>query len=195
MTIFQQMINKYQPKTLEDKENIIKEVIQELVLASLSKTDFFKHAAFYGDTALRIFYDLNRFSEDLDFTLITSKPDFTLEKYFKSITNTIRSYGLEYETTLKDKSIYSNIESAFLKGNTKESFLIFYPLSDDDRSIIHNEKIQIKFEIDLDPPPHATFETKYRLLPHPYQVNLYDKESLFAGKIHEIGRASCRERV
>ena len=83
MTIIQQMINKYNPRTIEDKKNAIKEVLQEVVLAGLSKTDFFTHAAFYGGTALRIFYGMDRFSEDLDFTLLVADDAFDMSKYFK----------------------------------------------------------------------------------------------------------------
>ena len=78
MTIIQQMINKYNPKTIEDKKNTMKEVLQEVVLAGLSKTDFFTHAAFYGGTALRIFYGVDRFSEDLDFSLLVSDEHFDI---------------------------------------------------------------------------------------------------------------------
>ena len=69
-TILEQMIENYNPRNNEEKRNVIKEVMQELVLCGLSKAGFFNEAAFYGGTALRIFYGLDRFSEDLDFSLL-----------------------------------------------------------------------------------------------------------------------------
>lgn len=195
MTIIQQMIHKYNPITLEDKKNAIKEVLQEVVLAGLSKTDFFSHAAFYGGTALRIFYGINRFSEDLDFSLLVADEHFNMSKYFKSISDVIHSLGLNFEVSKKDKATDTNVDSAFIKGNTKETIITIYPNSQDASRIIHNEKIMIKFEVDVNPPLYANTEIKFRLLPFPYQVRLYDKASLFAGKIHAVIARGWKNRV
>ncbi|MBN2299644.1 MAG: nucleotidyl transferase AbiEii/AbiGii toxin family protein [Acholeplasmataceae bacterium] len=195
MTIIQQMIDKYNPKTLEDKKNVIKEVLQEVILAGLSKTDFFTHAAFYGGTALRIFYGMDRFSEDLDFSLLTGNDTFDINKYFKPISDIVNSLGLSFEISKKDKLSHSNIDSAFIKGNTKETYITIFPNAADSSQIIHNEKIIIKFEIDVNPPKYATTEIKYRLLPFPFQVRVYDKKSLFAGKIHAVIARSWKNRV
>jgi len=195
MTIIQQMINKYDPKTIEDKKNAIKEVLQEVVLAGLSKTDFFTKAAFYGGTALRIFYGMDRFSEDLDFTLLVADDTFDMSKYFKPISDVVNSLGLNFEVLKKDKIVNSNIDSAFIKGNTKETLITIYPSSSDSRLIIHNEKIIIKFEVDVNPPLYANTEIKYRLLPFPYQVRVYDASSLFAGKIHALIARSWKNRI
>ncbi|MCR3906217.1 MAG: nucleotidyl transferase AbiEii/AbiGii toxin family protein [Tenericutes bacterium] len=195
MTIIHQMIKKYDLKTIEDKKNAIKEVLQEVVLAALSKTDFFNHAAFYGGTALRIFYGIDRFSEDLDFSLVTRDERFSLDKYFNSIGDIINSIGLDFDIEKKEKTNKTSIESAFIKGNTKETFITIYPNTEDYKQIIHNEKIIIKFEVDINPPLYANTELKYRLLPFPYQIRVYDKESLFADKIHAIIARSWKNRV
>lgn len=195
MTIIEQMINNYDLKSLEDKKNAIKEALQEVVLAGLSKTDFFNHAAFYGGTALRIFYGIDRFSEDLDFSLIVKNENFDLKRYFNFISDAIKSVGLDFEVTPKKKARESNIDSAFIKGNTKETFLSIYPKTEDYKKIIGNEKIIIKFEIDICPPLYATTEIKYRLLPFPYKVRVYDLGSLFAGKIHAVIARGWKNRV
>lgn len=195
MTIIQQMINKYNPKTLEDKKHAIKEVLQEVVLAGLSKTDFFTHAAFYGGTALRIFYGMDRFSEDLDFSLLVSDDTFDISKYFKPISDAVNSLGLNFEVSKKDKTVNSNIDSVFIKGNTKETLITIYSSSSDSRLIVHNEKIIIKFEVDVNPPLYAHTEIKFRLLPFPYQVRVYDASSLFAGKIHAVIARSWKNRI
>ena len=195
MTIIDQMLDQYDLVTLEDRKNAMKEIMQEIVLAGLSKTDFFKNAAFYGGTALRIYHDLNRFSEDLDFTLLTTDKNFTLETYIPMINQTVESLGLKFEITAKKKNQESNVKSAFLKGNTKEQFLIFYPDSDQKAFVQNNEKIKIKFEIDIDPPLYASTDTSYRLLPFPYEVRMYDKPSLFAGKLHAVIARKWKTRV
>lgn len=195
MTIIQQMINKHNPITLEDKKNAVKEVLQEVVLAGLSKTDFFSHAAFYGGTALRLFYGMDRFSEDLDFSLLVADDTFDISKYFKPIKDVVSSLGLNFEVSKKDKTTSSTIDSAFIKGNTKETIFTIYPDSEDSSRIIHNEKIIIKFEVDVNPPLYANTEIKFRLLPFPYQVRVYDQSSLFAGKIHAVIARGWKNRV
>ena len=80
-----QMLSKYKTDNVSDKKNAIKEVVQEIVLCGLSRGGFFKETAFYGGTALRIFYGLDRFSEDLDFSLIDSNKDFDLTKYSDNV--------------------------------------------------------------------------------------------------------------
>lgn len=182
--VLNQMLAKYKINNLQDKKNAIKEIVQEIVLCGLSRGGFFKEAAFYGGTALRIFYGLDRFSEDLDFSLITQNPNFDLTKYFPYIENETKSLGLDFSVSEKIKTIDSNVKSAFLKGNTKEHIMTFYEDSDDAKFINRDELIRIKFEVDVNPPIGATYETKFGLLPSPYQVRLYDLQSLFAGKIH-----------
>ncbi len=193
--VLTQMLSKYQIRNIEDKKNAIKEIVQEVVLCGLSRGGFFKDAAFYGGTALRIFYGLDRFSEDLDFSLVSQNPDFDLTKYFSYIENETKSLGLNFSVSEKEKSIDSNVKSAFLKGNTKEHILTFYEESNDTNIINKDETIKIKFEVDVNPPVGATFETKFGLLPSPYQVRLYDMPSLFAGKIHACLCRNWKSRV
>lgn len=193
--VLSQMLSKYEINNVEDKKNAIKEVVQEIVLCGLSRGGFFKEAAFYGGTALRIFYGLDRFSEDLDFSLVTQDPNFDLTKYFPYIENETKSLGLDFSVQEKIKSIDSNIKSAFLKGNTQEHIMTFYENSDDTKFINKDELIRIKFEVDINPPIGATYETKFGLLPSPYQVRIYDLPSLFSGKIHACLCRNWKSRV
>ena len=189
-TIVEQMIKTYKAQTVYDQKNAMKEVMQEIVLCELSRTGFFNKAAFYGGTALRIFYGLDRFSEDLDFSLMRADDDFEIQSYFPALEKAVRAYGLNVMIDDKEKGFDSNIQSAFLKAKIKEHLLMFYSLDKEFSSVSNNELTKIKFEIDVNPPGFANFERKYRLLPVPYQVNLYDEPSLFAGKLHAvIGRA------
>ncbi len=193
--VIEQMLKPYEAQTLYDKENAIKEVVQEIVLCGLSRAGFFQPAAFYGGTALRIFYGLDRFSEDLDFSLKAPDANFDLAAYLPTLEKEVRSYGLNFKIETKEKSVDSAVKSAFLKGNTKEHILMFYA---DERlapSIAASKLIKVKFEVDTNPPAFATFERKYRLLPIPYEINLYDMPSLFAGKIHAVICRSWKTRV
>ena len=184
--IISQMLSKYEINNILDEINALKEIIQEIVLSGLSRGKFFDVAAFYGGTALRIFYKLDRFSEDLDFALVTPNPDFDLSKYFNYIEKELKSYGLNLEISTKQKSINTNITSAFLKGETLELVLKFFPNEENHQYNHLLKNIKVKFEVDINPPLGATYEEQYKLLPSPHQIKLYDKESLFAGKIHAI---------
>ncbi len=194
-SVITEMLNKYHAEGLTDKKNAVKEIMQEIVLCGFSRAGFFNKAAFYGGTALRIFYGLERFSEDLDFSLITPDPEFELSAYFPTLKKEVASYGLNVEISEKEKTKESAIRSAFLKGNTKEHMLLFYASDPITIGIAGNETIKIKFEVDTNPPAGATFEHKYRLLPAPYEVTLYDMPSLFAGKAHAVICRAWKSRV
>jgi predicted nucleotidyltransferase component of viral defense system len=194
-TILNQMLAKYPINSIDDEKNALKEVVQEVALCGLSRAGFFKVAAFYGGTALRIFYGLDRFSEDLDFSLLAPNADFELTKYFSVLENEIRAVGLNFTVEEKVKSADSNVKSAFLKGNTKEHILTFHKSTQDLANLNPAEVIKVKFEVDIYPPANATFENKYRLLPSPYQVKLYDMPSLFAGKLHAVICRAWKSRV
>ena len=184
------MLSKYDPKNNNERENAIKEIIQEIALSGLSKGGFFENAAFYGGTCLRIFHGLNRFSEDLDFALLEKDTDFKLDNYFPCLKKEFISYGIDVDIEMKDKEHNDAVQSAFLKGNTLTLMMSFFPKDEDSKKVISNQKTKIKFEIDVDNPLGGQTETKYRMLPSPYEVKVFDEATLFAGKIHAI---LCRE--
>ena len=193
--VIEQMLAKYEVNNSVDEINALKEIIQEIILSGLSRGKFFEDAAFYGGTALRIFYNLDRFSEDLDFALIKPNKDFDLSKYFTYIDKELKAYGINLSINVKDKSIQSNITSAFLKGDTLELILKFFPSEEEHKYNQILKNLKIKLEVDINPPMGATYEDKYKLLPSPHQIKLYDKESLFAGKIHAILCRGWNNRV
>ncbi len=191
----EQMLKGYQPKNITERKNAINGIMQEIVLCGLSRAGFFKKCAFYGGTALRIFYGLDRFSEDLDFSLEAADPSFDLKEYFPVLEKEIRSFGLNVSISEKEKTKDSDIRSAFLKGNTHEHLLLFYADEPGTVGVAHNGTIKIKLEVDVNPPEYASFEHKYRLLPAPYEVNLYDIPSLFSGKLHAVICRAWQNRV
>lgn len=193
--IIEQMISQHESKKPSDKKNRIKEVVQELILCGLSRANFFQKTAFYGGTALRIFYGLDRFSEDLDFSLITPEPNFRQEDFLPMVEKELASYGFHFTAEVKAKKKDSAIQSAFVKGNTREHILLCYADERLARTIIGSEQIKIKIEVDTAPPPYAGFERQFRLLPIPYEVNLYDMPSLFAGKLHAVICRAWKNRV
>lgn len=192
--LFDEMLKNYDTTTMTNRKNALKEVIQEIVLCGLSRAGFFSDVAFYGGTALRIFHGLDRFSEDLDFSLLHTDNRFDLSEYLPILENEMHSFGLVIEVSEKQKTTASDIQSAFVKANTKQQLSFFF--EDQNSSCIHpDEKIRIRFEVDTNPPDYAGFEHRYRLLPYPYEVQLYDRPSLLAGKIHAVLARSWKSRV
>ncbi len=185
-SVIDEMLKNYVVNTIDDQINVAKEILQEIILCGLSRAGFFDKVAFYGGTALRLFYGLERFSEDLDFSL--KKPDlnFRLEQYFPLLTKEVASYGLQAEFEEKKKTADSKIQSAFLKGNTLQHMMFFYGGERSNFHIPANQVIKVKFEVDIDPPPLAQYEHRMKLLPSPHEVMLYDLPSLFAGKLHAV---------
>ena len=186
MSTIEEIIKSYNLKNLNDNKSILREIIQSIILVGLSRTDFFKKASFYGGTALRIFYDLNRYSEDLDFTLNYIDENFTIEPYIESIKTIALSYGLELEVNVKKKQISLPVESAFAKLNTYQTF-INLKMNDELTRLLHKDEVmKVKFEIDCEPALGFTTESKWIDLPEFAPIIVLDEASLFAGKIHAI---------
>lgn len=194
-TVITQMLSRYELYSDYDRVNALKEILQEITLCGLSRGGFFQKAAFYGGTALRMFYGLDRFSEDLDFSLIEKDESFDLSEWFTALEKEVASYGLNLSVETKKKTKDTAIQSAFLKGNTKEHLLLFYHDNDISETVPRNKAIKIKFEIDTAPPAGASYEKRYQLLPAPYEINMYDEASLFAGKLHAVICRNWQSRV
>lgn len=193
--VIEQMLSKYDIKNTNDEINALKEIIQEIVLSGLSRGNFFNEGAFYGGTALRIFYNLDRFSEDLDFALLKPDKNFDISKYFSYIEKELMAYGINLHISKKEKNVESNISSAFLKGDTLELILKFFPNEEEHKYNNILKQLKVKFEIDINPASGAIYEDKFKLLPSPHQIKLYDKSSLLAGKIHAILCRGWKTRI
>lgn len=194
-SVIETMLAKYNPKNNDERENAIKEIIQEIALAGLSRAGFFSKAAFYGGSCLRIFHGLNRFSEDLDFALLEKDPHFKIDDYFPSLRKELESYGIAMSIEPKKKGDDAEVQSAFLKGNTLMLMMSFFPNSDEAKKVMSSQKIKIKFEIDTDNPSGGVTEYRYKMLPAPYEVQVFDESTLFAGKIHAILCRSYKHHV
>ncbi len=180
------MLAQYDTTSVTASINALKEVMQEIILGSLSKTDFFDKVAFYGGTALRIFHGLNRFSEDMDFSLKVPDSNFSMDEYINFAQEELNSYGFEMDASTKPKQLISPIKSGFLKGNTLNHLVKVFSMDKIISGVPNNAVISIKIEIDTDPPSGANYERLYRFLPFNFSALLFDLPSLFAGKLHAL---------
>ncbi len=188
-----QLLKEYNIKNDEDYFNALREVFQKITLAGLYRGKFFEKATFYGGTCLRIFYGLDRFSEDLDFSLLKKDSNFELSNYFHYIEEEFNSYGLDIIISQKKKINKSNIESAFLKTDT--DIRIISLENDFINKKIGNRKIKIKFEVDVTPPLNFNTEEKLVLNPYSFYIKCFDIPSLFAGKLHAVLFRKWKNRV
>ncbi len=190
-----QLFEEYRQKYRGSVDRALSETIQAIALLGLSRTDFFSHAAFYGGTALRLLYDLNRFSEDLDFSLLQPAKDFRLSSYLGSLRNEMEAFGFSVVIEDHPKSVKTPIESAFIKANTRIHVIrAGIPKAIADK-IHRNAVCKVKIEIDIDPPPFAAFEVAYIDDPIPFSIQAYSGPSLFAGKIDAVLSRGWKSRV
>ena len=186
MSTIKELIDLHHPSTVEETKDALREVLQGIVLAGLSKGGFFSKASFYGGAALRIFYGLNRYSEDLDFTLKEKDSSFSLKPYLNYVVELASSYGIKLEASVKKKENPSPIESAFAKANTYSTFLSLR-LNEELTSLLHkDEVIKAKFEVDCDPSLGFGSEVRWIDDPEFASVSVLDEPSLFAGKLHAV---------
>jgi len=189
------MIAKYECGTPEDYIHALREILQEITLLGLWRSKFFERAAFYGGTALRILYRMDRFSEDLDFSLLAPDPAFNLKKYFDALEKELNAFGFEVTVSDKEKNITSPVQSAFLKTNTYSQLLTITGNEDLLVGVHPDQKLKIKLEVDTDPPPGFSTEPKYLLQPIPFTAISYVLPDLFAGKMHAVLYRRWKNRV
>jgi predicted nucleotidyltransferase component of viral defense system len=192
--LIKEWIAEYSPKNEEDILDALREIMQEITLAALSRTDFFEKAGFYGGTALRIFYGLDRFSEDLDFSLLEVDEAFMLEPYFSAILTEFESLGIKVSIKEKEKVQQSSIESAFLKTETIWKELVLEDVVKQ-TGVTSNKPIKIKIEVDRRPPLGFKTEEKLLIRPFSFYVKCFTRPCLFAGKLHALLYRKWNNRV
>ena len=182
---FENALRAYQITTLKEKQNAIYEITQQVVLAGLHRGGFFDRAAFYGGTCLRLFHQLPRFSEDMDFSLLAPDEGFKFENYFQPIIDEFDSLGRKVEIKKKDKKTFGKVESAFLKDTTDVYNVAFQT----------EKTVKVKIEVDTQPPLKFQTEQKALTLPYTFMVRCFELPDLYAGKMHALVFRNWKTRV
>lgn len=183
--MIREWLDEYRPTSKETAEAALREIMQEVALAGLQRGGFFEKAAFYGGTALRIFHGLNRFSEDLDFSLLKKNPDFSLLFYLESIVTEFNALGMQVSVKEKKKTTQAVIDSAFLKPETLWKELILDSVIPQ-IGLSSVPTVKIKLEVDREPPLGFTTEENLLLKPFSFYVKCFTLPDLFAGKMHAL---------
>lgn len=179
--IIEERLSEYNFESKQDELNALKEICQEIALAGLARSDFFKIAGFQGGTCLRILHNLRRFSEDLDFIMIVPVRQFNWLSYLNAINEEYATFGLHL--SVQDKSTAdATVKKAFLKEDSFGKVLnLKYQRSRSDK-----QTIVIKLEIDTNPPIGSSFSNHFLNYPYPFSITTQDLPSLFAGKCHAL---------
>lgn len=185
-----QMLGAYEIKSPADALWALREIIQQVALLGLWRSKFFERTAFYGGSALRIIYGIDRFSEDLDFSLLEADPAFSLAYYGQALKRELLSFGFSVEVESRTKKEKTTVQSAFLKTDTREQMISVGIKPELVKQIPRNQVLKIKLEVDVTPPPGFSTEMRYLLKPIPFSVRTFTLPDMFAGKMHAV---LCRQ--
>ncbi len=192
--MIKQWLAEYKAGNYAEAEQALREIMQEIALAGLYRSGFFEKAAFYGGTCLRVFYGLDRFSEDLDFSLLEVNPGFSLEPYLEGIVTEFNAVGMQVSVKEKIKTKQSNIDSAFLKSETLWKELVLEGVIPQ-AGLNMTPNIKIKLEVDTQPPLGFETEEKLLLKPFSFYVKCFQLPDLFAGKMHALLFRQWQQRI
>ena len=187
----EQMLGRYELLTVQDHENALKEIIQEIVLLGLWRSKFYEKAVLCGGSALRILHKLDRFSENLDFSLIQPENTLDIKKYLGAVKSELEFWGFEVSAEEKNKKNKSTIDSDFIKANT-----LIHLLKINSNLKTHKSAVmKIKLEIDQEPAIGFASDLKYHLHPIPFTIKTMTLPSLFAGKMHALLCRTVRTNI
>ena len=161
--------------TLEAQRALVREYLQMRILQSLQAAGAMIPLAFHGGTALRLLYQMPRYSEDLDFALERHHEQYDFRKYLAAIQRDLTAETYAVEIKLNERHV---VHSAFIRFRG-----LYHQLG---LSPHESEVLAIKLEIDTNPPAHAGLDTT--LVQHHVAVHFqhHDQGSLLAGKLHAI---------
>lgn len=183
--MIKERLQEFKPANKDQAQSALREIMQEIALAGLYRGGFFEVAAFYGGTALRIFHGLNRYSEDLDFSLLKQDQDFSLEKHLKAVKIEFSSFGMEVSIKEKKKVKDTHVDSAFLKSETIWKELVLEGVIPQ-AGVDQPPSLKIKLEVDTVPPLGFRTEEKLLLKPFSFYVRCFALPYLFGGKMHAL---------
>ena len=174
-------------KNKKDVKNYIREKLQILIISGLSDTDFYKNFAFTGGTCLRLMYNTDRYSEDLDFDFVKKEyKGYDFNKCFNTILDYLDFFNVDCDIEYKEKNNEISIKTFNLKFDFKNLLNVF-DLKDFLNEFQEGQLLKIKFEVETDFNESEKFEIVNGDMPL-YEINTVSKESMMANKLNAILR-------
>lgn len=156
--------------------NYLREELHHFILQEADRHGAFRNICFIGGTALRILFDLNRYSEDLDFSISMQSKKFDLSKLATVIQQSLLAFQFDCHITKLKKE--RTVQSCFFQFHD-----LLHRLNAGFRK---EQKLAVKFEVDTRPPAGAVETMSPVTGSRLYKVRHYDLSSLYAGKLHAI---------
>ena len=163
-----------QAKDPEEALNRIREYLQAHILRSLHECEAFLSLAFTGGTALRFLYGLPRFSEDLDFSLV-SPAGYDGREWLAKVKRDLLLSGFQAEVTWNDRKVV-NTSWIRVAGLLQEAGL----------SSHSDQKLSVKLEIDTSPPQGDNCAQTIITRHMTFLLRHYDLPTLLSGKLHAL---------
>ena len=154
--------------------NVLREYLQSLVLRSFHEAEAVRCIAFVGGTALRFLHGLPRFSEDLDFSLV-SPNGYAGRAWMAKVKRDLALAGFTPEVTWNDRK---TVHAAWVRLGGL--------LHDAGLSPMADEKLAIKVEVDTRPPVGGHCERRLVTRHLSFLLQYHDPPSLMAGKVHAL---------
>jgi hypothetical protein len=190
------MLGRYHCQTRDDHINALREILQQAALLGLWRGKFFEGAAFYGGTALRVLYGLDRFSEDLDFSRLTPDPAFSLAPFCAAVRRELESFGFEVTVESRLRHGASAIHAAVIRTHPIRSLTATTPGAAGALAGLRaTDVLKIKLQVDTNPPGGFETEGRTLLLPLAFAVRVYTLPDMFAGKMHAVLCRRWKTRV
>lgn len=154
---------------------LVREYLQARLLESFQDRGVFLRWAFLGGTALRFLYAIPRFSDDLDFSLITPGEDAGLRTALTPMKRALELEGYRIEVKVSERK-------------TVASALVRFPGLPHEFGLSPHasQTLPIKVEVDCNPPRGAEIETSVVRRHVTLHLCHHDKASLLAGKLHAV---------
>jgi len=168
--LWEEIMNLSENKA-EAIQQTFQEHLQKTILTYLSRKAAFNQIVFQGGTALRIFYNNPRFSEDLDFVLKNPEEKYDLSKNTATIKNHIKN----------TYPFVEEIKIIIQKTNTKMQRIIIKTTSDKPE-----QKAQIHLELAYIP----SYQNQPKILPFPPfnpAITVEEPIEILADKITALG--------
>lgn len=194
-SLLRQLLDRYSAARVEDFDRALREIMQQVILLGLWRGRFFEHAAFYGGTALRLVHGLDRFSEDLDFSVLEPGGSLDLAGYGASAIRELAAHGIEAEPGSAEEPRESSIQRVSLSANARTTMAAAGAPQSVISSLPRERLLKVRLEVDLRPAPGFSTAPGYLLTPLPFQVRCYSLPDLHAGKMHAVLCRRWRNRV
>lgn len=166
--------------TSDARKNLLREILQEVILCHMKEAGLFEDMAFHGGTSLRLLHRIDRFSEDLDMSLLVANESYDIAAKMRDLEVSLLNSGFRLE--FQNKSKPTKAIKVFYVNDSD----ILNQFAREIGNVIAGEKIKIKFELDVLPSDHQVFADSRVKSTFSVIVKSHDLTTCMGQKIHAV---------